>query len=137
MSFDNQFENNRLEYNTNMHIYNEHYSLFCNNLNTSLQKELGITSPNIAKTTNDWKPPSIYGLNNSEWIIPEHYFDKTENKNLHIDMFYELTKDIRNLKPLNSVQFEYIKTLSKEKIIELLEIYNSCLQNINKLLEFL
>lgn len=111
------------------------YLLFCNNLNASLQKELEIECYNYINT--DWKPPSTYGLNNSERVIPEHYFekDKKENQFLQIDMFYKLTKDIRNLKPLSKIQLEYVKTLPKEKILELLEIYNTCLQNINTLLE--
>ena len=117
MSFDNQY--NHLD------KYNNHYLLFCNNLNASLQKELEIECYNYINT------------NNSERVIPEHYFekDKKENQFLHIDMFYELTKDIRNLKPLSKLQLEYVKTLPKEKILELLEIYNTCLQNINTLLE--
>ena len=49
-------------------------------------------------------------------------------------MFYELTKDIRNLKPLNEIQLTYVKNLPKEKIIELLEIYNLCLKTINQAL---
>lgn len=49
-------------------------------------------------------------------------------------MFYELTKDIRNLKPLNRIQLDYIKTLPKEKILEIVEIYNLCLKNIEEFL---
>ena len=66
--------------------YNNHYLLFCNNLNASLQKELEIECYNYINT--DWKPPSTYGLNNSERVIPEHYFekDKKENQFLQIDI---------------------------------------------------
>jgi hypothetical protein len=49
-------------------------------------------------------------------------------------MFDELVNDIRNLRPLNKLQIEYIKTLSKEQIIELLNIYNLCLDSINNIL---
>jgi hypothetical protein len=45
----------------------------------------------------DWEPPSTYGLNNSERIIPQHYFEQDNQSFKEIDMFYELTKDIRNL----------------------------------------
>ena len=75
-----------------------------------------------------------YGLNNSDKIIPSHYFNQDE-KFKDIDLFYELTKDIRNLKPLSNQQLEYVNTLPKEKIINLLNIYNECLDNINNILE--
>lgn len=83
----------------------------------------------------NWKPPTTYGLCNSKRLIPEHYFEPNNKSFKEIDMFYELTKDIRNLKPLNDLQLEYIKTLPKEKIVEVLDIYNQCLKNINELLE--
>ena len=130
MSFEYSISNNNSR---NINTYNQHYTLFCNNLNSSLQKELGIKNINDIYPC-DWEPPTEYELNNSNRIIPEHSFEK-DNKFKDIDMFYELTKDIRNLKPLNEIQLKYVKTLPKEKVIELLEIYNLCLKNINSLLE--
>ena len=125
------------EYNTNINTYNEHYNLFCTNINPSLQRELGIQYLNnntyIQKT--DWNPPNTYGLQNSERIIPKHYFENNNNCFKEIDMFYELTKDIRNLKPLTKIQLDYVKTLKREQIIELLEIYNCCLDSVTQLLE--
>jgi hypothetical protein len=122
--------------NNEMNMYNQHYELFCRNINTALQKELGLQfSNNDHQYLNiDWKPPATYGLNNSARVIPEHYFD-SNGQFKEIDMFYELMKDIRNLKPLTSLQLEYVKTLPKEKIIELLDIYNLCLKNVNEILE--
>ena len=46
-------------------------------------------------------------------------------------MFYEIIREIRNLKELNETQLEYIKTLPKEKLIELLLLYNNCFYSIN------
>jgi hypothetical protein len=115
--------------------YNIHYNLFCSNINPSLKKELGINIDENFILNTDWKPPTEYGLNNSERIIPEHYFENENKSFKEIDLFYELSKDIRNLKPLNEIQLTYIKTLPKDKIFELLQIYNLCLTNINHLME--
>ena len=72
----------------------------------------------------------------------EHSFSPRENTNsitqpleIEIDMFYELTKDIRNLKPLTQTQLNYIQTLPKEKILELLEIYILCFKSIEPFLK--
>lgn len=119
----------------------KHYTLFCNNINETLKHDLEIQkqyntfqNPQEEKTQRiDWEPPSTYGLQNSDRIIPEHYFSENPDC-LSIDMFYELSKDIRNLKPLNRVQLNYIKTLPKDKILELLEIYNECFKSIEQLL---
>lgn len=116
----------------NMMVYNDHYYLFCKNINPSLQKELGIQVDATAGLKSDWKPPSTYGLDNSKRVIPEHYFD---TKFKEIDMYYEITKDIRNLHPLSEIQLDYIKTLPKENIIELLDIYNICLKTISSFLQ--
>lgn len=117
----------------NIQLYNEHYTLFCNNINPSLKKDLGLEEPTVP-FFSDWIPPTTYGLNNSERIIPEHYFEEITGFK-EIDMFYELSKDIRNMKPLNKIQLSYVKKLPKEKIIELLKIYNICLKTINELFE--
>jgi len=121
----------------NMINYNQYYELFYKNINPSLEKELGLKRLDNYKfiLENNWKPPKLYGLENSERIIPEHYFEHNSNNFKEIDMFYELTKDVRNLKSLSKIQLDYIKTLKKEQIIELLEIYNSCFESIVKLLE--
>ena len=121
------------------YIYINHYKLFCNNINPSLKKELNINDDIVYQDSLDnliniWIPPTTYGLNNSERIIPIHYFDDN-NDSLNINMFYELTKDVRNLIPLNEIQLNYVKTLPRQKIIELLELYNFCLKNINKIID--
>ena len=40
------------------------------------------------------------------------------------EKIYDLEKEIRNMQPLTKEQLEFVKTLPKEKIIELLELYN-------------
>ena len=59
--------NNKL-YDEQIYLYNDHYTLFCNNINPSLKKEVGIINnfDNNDFLNSDWKPPSISGLNNSE-----------------------------------------------------------------------
>ena len=121
------------------YIYINHYKLFCNNINPSVKKELNINDDIVYQNSldnliNNWIPPTTYGLNNSERIIPIHYF-YDNNDILNINMFYELTKDVRNLIPLNEIQLNYVKTLPLKKIIELLELYNFCLQNINEIID--
>ena len=74
-----------------------------------------------------------------EKLSEQEHSSSIENTNsitqpLEIDMFYELTKDIRNLKPLTHTQLNYIQTLPKEKILEVLEIYNYCFQSIEQVL---
>ena len=120
------------------YIYINHYKLLCNNINHSLKKELNINDDieyqnSLDNLINNWIQPTTYGLNNSERIIPIHYFDDN-NDSLNINMFYELTKDIRNCIPLNEIQLNYVKTLPREKIIELLELYNLCLHNITEII---
>lgn len=129
---------NSISGNNNQYIYqldslNSHYQLFCNNLNESLLKELNVNINSPNNKLNDWIPPKTYGLCNFERLNPQHYLDHN-NPLKPIDMFYEITKDIRNLVPLNEVQLNYIKTLSKEKILELLQLYAECFKTINELL---
>ena len=45
-------------------------------------------------------------------------------KNLQDKTYYKLTHNIRNLKELSKEELDYIKTLPKENLIELIEIYN-------------
>ena len=93
-------------------IYNNHYTLFCNNLNPSLKTLIGLENDSRNHFFTDWQPPATYGLENSERIIPEHYFDSTLGFN-EINMFDELIKDIRNMKPLNDIQLNHVKKLPK------------------------
>lgn len=80
------------------------------------------------------KIPQTYGLNNYERTIGQHYF-VSDKKNKEIDMFYELTKNIRNFKPLDSNQLNYVTNLPKDKILELIQIYNTCFHSVNQIFE--
>lgn len=59
----------------------DHFNLFCKNIDPSLKRLLGIED-NESKTEEktDWKPPKTHGLNNSEPIIPRKKVYKAEDK---------------------------------------------------------
>lgn len=65
--------------------------------------------------------------------ISSVYIDNIRKKDKP-DMYYEITKDIRNIKQLSPDQINYIKTLPKEKIIEIIELYNECIYKINQII---
>lgn len=126
--------NSRLQNYTATEI-DSHYTLFCNNINEAIKKEIGLNTVNDSIHINtNWTPPTTYGLCNSEPIIPSYYINK-ENPCQEIDLFYELTKDIRNLKPLCKSQLDYIKTLDKEQVVKIINIYNECLYAVTNMLE--
>ena len=50
-------------------------------------------------------------------------------------VYRNLQRDIRNLKVLNELQMQFIKTLSHESKNELFEIYNRCIQLFNELMK--
>jgi hypothetical protein len=41
------------------------------------------------------------------------------NNNIFIDKYYELTKNIRNFQPLINEEYEYVKTLSNDKLLDI------------------
>ena len=50
--------------------------------------------------------------------------------------YYSITKTIKNRVPLNDEELTYIKTLSKEQLIEIIEINNTNIDLFNKLIRF-
>lgn len=99
-----------------------------------LSKELGLNEISYDESIL-YEPPKEHGLQNSNVIIPEYYkLHNHPSKIFDID-YYEIIKDdIRNLRPLNKYQLEYIKQLSHENKNELFDIFNSCIKSINTLL---
>ena len=61
-----------------------------------------------------WKPPEQHGLSNSQEIIPCYY--KSDKKILNIDYLLMIHDDIRNYRPLNQYQLDYIKKRFPEKV---------------------
>jgi hypothetical protein len=86
------------------------------------------------ETNNDnkWEPPKTYGLKNSSPIIPSYYnLHQTPYKITNLDYYRIILDDIKNLRPLNKYQLEYIKyNLSDNEKNEIIEQYNKCLKFI-------
>ena len=100
-----------------------------------LSKELGLNEI-IFDENISYKPPKESGLSNSDIIIPSYYqLHKHPSKIFNID-YYEIIKDdIRNIRPLNKYQLEYIKELSDEYKYELINIFNDCIKTFVDLLK--
>lgn len=50
-------------------------------------------------------------------------------------IIYNIHKNIRNFRILNKKEFEYINTMDKDQLLEILIIYNECTKLINLLFE--
>jgi len=93
--------------------------------------------------TEYWKPPTKPGLSNSEPIIPTYYIKKMEiidnnqkfeAKYIDIDYLSIIKDDIRNMRKLNKYQLSFIKyDLSDEYKNEIIELMNTCIENIGTL----
>lgn len=84
-------------------------------------------------TDEKYTPPEKHGLSNSFCIIPSYY-----QKNgclTHIDFFEIIKDDIRNFRPLNKYQLEYIKQMNSEDKMVLIELFNQSLKLVNDLLD--
>jgi hypothetical protein len=58
-----------------------------------------------------------------------------EKKEKRDDFLYmNILKDIRDMNVLSSYQIHYLRQISQEKIIYLIEIYNKIIQNVNEVL---
>ena len=83
------------------------YSFHCKNMNEELRSHINlkrIVTPSISRRIS-WKPPSQYGLQNSNRIIPEYYFTSHNyNQIFDIDYYNIIIDDIRNIRPLNKYQ---------------------------------
>ena len=51
------------------------------------------------------------------------------------EYYYTITKDIRNVKPLELEQLEYIKTLPTENQYNIICLYNNCITIVLKMIE--
>ena len=74
----------------------------------------------------EWEPPKEHGLSNCEYIIPS-YYKKQDNNILDMDYYDIIKDDIRNYRPLNKYQMEYILGIQDEYKNELLILFNKCM----------
>jgi hypothetical protein len=91
---------------------------------TELLTSKGAFHPEKLGEPEKWVPPDTHGLNNSDRIIPKYYLPSNMNRHnvLRVDYHYMILDDIRNVRPLNKYQLDYINNSlhesDKQKIIE-------------------
>ena len=73
---------------------------------------------------NVWVPPKQHGLQNSKQIIHPWFIRNSQLNGEPIDYVAILKDDIRNFRPLDNTQLEYIKNLDKDDLFEIIKIYN-------------
>ena len=88
-------------------------------MDPQLAKILGL-HVEIELSDNKWKPPITHGLNNSDRIINDR-----NNKNL----FEEIKNCVVMKQSLNEEQLNYIKTIDKDKLCEIINTYNNMVGN--------
>ncbi len=95
--------------------------IICTNMDPQLAKLLGITV-HTEQTQVQWTPPSSYGLSNSNRII-------NSNSN---EIFEQIKTCVRMNQCLNDEQLDYIKHIDKDKLCEIIFIYNTTGLNRHK-----
>jgi hypothetical protein len=115
-------------YYENEEIENEEYE-FITPVNRRLSEILEIT-PQTYDEEFEWDIPNEYGLSNCNSIIPE-YYKRPENQILNINYYDIIKDDIRNCRPLNKYQLDYIFNLEDKHKNELFIIFNDCMKLFN------
>ena len=90
--------------------------------------------PQIYDEQFEWDIPKEHGLTNCNCIIPE-YYKKPKNKILNINYYDIIKDDIRNCRPLNNYQLDYISNLPDEYKNELFTIFNDCIKLFNEIMK--
>ena len=119
---------------------NINHLFICRNMNKGLADEIGVSlhseTDSVRIIYEPWVQPEKHGLENSPRIIPDYYMGTNMRNNvLTIDYHYMILDDIRNLRPLNKTQLEYIEnnlneTQKHEIIVEFNQIIKFyCLAN--------
>ena len=103
------------------------------NVCKSLSREFNL--PEMKCDATEYIPPSTHGLINSEIIIPSYYnLHKDPINALNVDYYKMIKDDIRNFRPLNKFQLEYIKQLDHPEKNELFDIFTLCLNTFSSLI---
>lgn len=106
---------------------------FTTPVNRKLSEILEIP-PIIYDQQFEWDSPNEYGLSNCNSIIPK-YYKISKDQILDIDYLTIIKDDIRNCRPLNKYQLNYIFNLQHEDKNELLLIFNDCMKLFNDFLK--
>jgi hypothetical protein len=103
--------------------------------NVNLSPELGklLNKECMIHNTEKWEPPENSGLNNCNIIIPNYYV-KTYDQIIDIEYITIIKDDIKNFRPLNFYQLEYIKSIPNEEKNKLFDIFNDCIKTLNELI---
>ena len=80
--------------------------------------------------SNEFNISNITSHNNGDYIIPTYYMNEknTKGKLFDIDFYWTILDSIRNLRELTPHQLELLKTLSHEKLIEIIHEYDHILK---------
>ena len=96
----------------------EHFNLFCKNIDPNLKKILGIEEERKdSEEKCDWKPPKTHGLNNSEPIIPK-------KQKITLDVIPEKNDNSKSESDL------YINSLKGNKFINFCKKLNPSLRKL-------
>lgn len=96
--------------------------IMCTNMDPQLAKLLGITldtEESQEESQTKWTPPSTFGLSNSNRII-------NDRSN---EIFEEIKTCVLMKQSLNDEQLDYIKHIDKDKLYEIIFIYNNSVNN--------
>lgn len=113
---------------------NSSYKFICRNMNRELAEAVGVSFHSLSESDKikheKWIQPKKHGLENSPRIIPDYYMGTNmRNKVLTIDYHYMILDDIRNLRPLNKAQLEYIDNeLNETQKHEIIVEFNSVIK---------
>ena len=113
----------------------------CKNMNPLLAQAVGMRNyhPSSPRQSSKWTPPPVHGMDNSCRIIPEYYMTtntKNPHKILRINYYDIIIDDIRNLRPLNPTQLDYIRNkLDTDDIHTIIEEFNQVIQTYETLFE--
>jgi len=97
----------------------------------------GEASSEVSSEPEKWVPPDKHGLENSDRIIPIFYIpsNMTKNNILRVDYHYMILDDIRNVRPLNEYQLNYIKNyLQESEKHSIIEEFNNVILSYGEIL---
>lgn len=75
------------------------------------------------------RPPKKHGLHNARRILQRTYIERMM-QGIPIDYFEILKDDIRNIRPLDKNQLDFVKNLNPDQMFEIVEVLN----NVTKML---
>jgi len=120
------YEEDKYEEDSDANSYDDCEYKITANMCSRLSREFGIEENNITMNIEmDYDIPPENGLHNCNMIIPSYYeLHKHPSKIFTVDYLEIIKDDIRNFRPLNIYQLDYINELSHEDKNEIIRIFN-------------